>query len=307
MPLTLSILYRGPLSSCNYDCAYCPFAKHRETAEELERDRAALDRFTTWIERRPEGDRFRILFTPWGEALVRKWYQDGLARLTELPQVERAAIQTNLSCGLDWVERCDLKKLALWTTFHPSQIGREKFLQRCLELTRRGVRYSVGVVGLREHFADIAALRSELPAEVYLWVNAYKDVPDYYLQDEASWLANIDPLFPTNNTRHPSRGRPCRTGQKVISVDGDGTIRRCHFVKEPLGNLFEPGIEALLQPRLCPNATCGCHIGYVHLPELGLDETFGDGVLERVPAAPPQWTIERRGTGRLPLSISTIP
>ena len=137
-------------------------------------------------------------------------------------------------------------------------------------------------------------------------MNAYKDVPDYYMQDEASWLAKIDPLFPTNNTRHPSRGRPCRTGQEVISVDGDGTIRRCHFVKEPLGNLFEPGIEALLQPRLCPNATCGCHIGYVHLPELGLEETFGDGVLDRVPVAPLQWTIERRGSGRLPLSISTI-
>ena len=31
--MNLSILYRGPLSSCNYGCEYCPFAKHRETRD----------------------------------------------------------------------------------------------------------------------------------------------------------------------------------------------------------------------------------------------------------------------------------
>ena len=36
----LRILYRGPLSSCNYGCPYCPFAKHHETAAELKVDRA---------------------------------------------------------------------------------------------------------------------------------------------------------------------------------------------------------------------------------------------------------------------------
>src|SRR5439155_13329710 len=47
--LTLSLLYRGPLSSCNYDCGYCPFAKRRETAAELARDRTALGRFVDWV------------------------------------------------------------------------------------------------------------------------------------------------------------------------------------------------------------------------------------------------------------------
>jgi biotin synthase-like enzyme len=39
--MALSVLYRGPLSSCNYDCHYCPFAKHHETSAELRRDREA--------------------------------------------------------------------------------------------------------------------------------------------------------------------------------------------------------------------------------------------------------------------------
>jgi hypothetical protein len=38
-----------------------------------------------------------------------------------------------------------------------------------------------------------------------------------------------------------------------------------------------------LQPRACTNATCGCHIGYVHLDYLELGKVFGSGLLERVP------------------------
>jgi len=66
---------------------------------------------------RPASD--RRAFTPWGEALVRRWYRDAMTRLSHLPQIVRVAAQTNLSCGLDWIENCDLAKLALWTTFIP--------------------------------------------------------------------------------------------------------------------------------------------------------------------------------------------
>ena len=52
MALNLSILYRGPLSSCNYDCAYCPFAKQSDSAEELEaiaNNRRLFDGVVAWI------------------------------------------------------------------------------------------------------------------------------------------------------------------------------------------------------------------------------------------------------------------
>jgi MoaA/NifB/PqqE/SkfB family radical SAM enzyme len=292
--MNLSILYRGPLSSCNYACGYCPFAKRRETDAEHAADRRALERFLSWAAQRA-GDRISVFFTPWGEALIRRRYQQALIRLTGLEHVDRAVIQTNLSCRLDWVEACDLRKLALWATFHPGEVERERFLDRCLELFRRGVRFSVGVVGLREHAAEIEALRRELPAPVYLWINAYKRVPDYYTASDIERLTAIDPLFPVNNRRHPSLGRRCRTGEGVISVDGEGTFRRCHFVREPLGNIYEAGWEAALRPRPCSLETCGCHIGYVHLEHLGLDRVFENGVLERIPAGHPEaaWSPER--------------
>jgi MoaA/NifB/PqqE/SkfB family radical SAM enzyme len=282
MALNLSILYRGPLSSCNYGCVYCPFAKHAETASELAADRRALERFTDWVSTRGD-DRIGILFTPWGEALVRRWYQEALVRLTRLPHVTRAAIQTNLSCRLDWVENCDKRRLALWATFHPTEVERERFVRQCLDLDRRGVRFSVGAVGLKEQRDEIAALRRELPAHIYVWVNAYKREPNYYSSDDLSHFEAIDDLFPINTRSHPCQGHSCRCGTSVIAVDGDGTMRRCHFIKQPIGNLYAAGFEQALYDRPCPNATCGCHIGYVHLDYLRLYEVFGAGVLERIP------------------------
>lgn len=285
MALNLAILYRGPLSSCNYACGYCPFAKRQERPAELADDRNALARFVDWVASRA-ADRISILFTPWGEALVRKWYRDALERLTALPNVERAAIQTNLSCRLDWASRCDPTKLAIWATYHPGEVDRARFLDRCRELSRLRIRYSVGIVGLKEHFAELESLRRELPDDVYLWVNAYKRDPAYYSEDELRLLAGIDPLFPVNNARHASLGRSCRTGRSVISVDGSGTIRRCHFVPGILGNIYEPGFERTLVERPCPAQTCSCHIGYVHLDHLRLAELFGAGILERIPTEP---------------------
>ncbi len=283
--MNLTILYRGPLSSCNYGCVYCPFAKHAENAEEHERDRQALERFVGWVAGRV-ADRIAVFFTPWGEALIRRRYQQAIARLTHMPHVSKVAIQTNLSCRLDWVESCDKVRLGIWATYHPPEVAHDRFLAKCRELDARGVRFSVGVVGLREHDHAIAAMRAALPPHVYLWINAYKREVGYYSPEMLAFLTSIDPLFPINTRYHPSQGRACRAGESVISVDGDGTMRRCHFVKAPIGNIYDPAFADALYERPCPNATCGCHIGYVHMDEMRLYQVFGPGVLERIPAEP---------------------
>src|SRR5688572_32770434 len=115
--MNLTILYRGPLSSCNYGCSYCPFAKHAETRAEHEADGRALARFVHWAAGQTAVN-LAVFFTPWGEALIRRRYQQALAQLSHLPHVSRVAIQTNLSCRLDWVEECDKNRLALWATYH---------------------------------------------------------------------------------------------------------------------------------------------------------------------------------------------
>ncbi|MBL7496296.1 STM4011 family radical SAM protein [Frankia sp. CNm7] len=283
----LTILYRGPLASCDYDCPYCPFAKRRDTPEQLRSDRAALERFTDWVREQRQG--VSVLFTPWGEGLTRSWYRRALVELSHLPRVERVAIQTNLSHRVAWTADADLSRLALWGTYHPSQVPYGHFLGKCLDLAERGVRFSVGVVGQPDHLAAARRLRADLPGTVYLWVNAAEG--RVYTDAEAAHWTEIDPLFSYSRDPHPSHGLPCRTGETVVSVDGEGTVRRCHFVPTALGNLYDGSFRAALRPRPCPLDMCDCHIGYVHLEPLGLYGTFAGGILERIPVAWP-----RRGT-----------
>lgn len=293
--MRLDLLYRGPLASCNYGCAYCPFAKRRDSREALAADRAAWERFAGWLAAQERELRFGVLVTPWGEALIRRWYRDGLARLSHLPQIERVAAQTNLSCELGWLADADPEKLALWCTYHPAWVALDAFLAQCRRLDARGVRYSVGVVGCREHLAAARALRRALPADTYVWINAVK-AQGYTADEVAAWEA-IDPLFRINLPRWPSRGARCGAGERAITVDGDGTMRRCHFIAEPIGNLYDATWRDALVPRACTNADCHCHIGYVHLDYLELDKIYAGGLLERVPV--PE---ARRGHGlRLPV------
>ncbi|MFB7253481.1 STM4011 family radical SAM protein [Streptomyces nojiriensis] len=288
--MDLTLLYRGPLASCDYDCPYCPFAKRRDTTAQLRADRAALERFTGWARSRAGEDRLSLLFTPWGEGLVRSWYRRALVDLSHQPHVDRVAIQTNLSCRTDWLAEADPATLALWCTYHPGQTPFDRFLGKLRDLAGRGVRHSVGIVGLPENLEHARRLRAALPAHVYLWVNA-ADGHTYTDAEADTWTA-LDPLFPYSRHPHRSAGLPCRTGESVVSVDGDGTVRRCHFVRAELGNLYDGSYRTALGPRPCPLATCDCHIGYVHLETLPLYDVFAGGVLERVPAA---------GTPPLPL------
>lgn len=283
LPSALSLLYRGKLSSCNYDCDYCPFAKTRDSRATLQRDAADLARFVDWAAR--QRTTLSILFTPWGEGLVRKHYRDAMIALSHLPQVRRVAIQTNLCIGTRWLDCVDTRSFALWCTYHPSQVSLRAFVDRCLDLRRRAIRFSVGMVALRESFDEIERLRAALPADVPMWLNAYDQrTADYYDANDAARLTAIDPHFGYNLAPPPSLGAPCATGESVLSVDGDGDVRRCHFVAEPLGNLYDGSFAARLGPKPCPNMICDCFIGYVHRKDLPIARDYADGRLERIPA-----------------------
>lgn len=280
----LHINWRGPLASCNYDCAYCPFAKHVSPREELEQDAAELERFVAWCANvQHHRRRLSILFTPWGEALIRPHYAHALVELSQMDHVAAVAIQTNLSSRLEALAQARRSTLALWTTFHPSETSLDAFVDRCAQLDVLGIRYSVGVVGLREHFVLIEQLRTRLREDVYLWVNAYKSAgPGYYAEGEHERLAAVDPLFSYNAVRHQTLGDRCAAGREALFVRGDGRVSRCHFVERSLGNLYADTLETMLGDQPCPQASCGCFIGYVQLERLGLRRRFGDGLAARM-------------------------
>jgi hypothetical protein len=252
------------------------------TSCELEADRQALEKLTGWLGSRSY-DQISVMFTPWGEALIHHYYQNAIATLSHLSHLEKVVIQTNLSCHLNWLNQCHTERIALWCSFHPDQVERETFLDKCLELDRQGIRFSVGAVAIKEHKDDIITLRSQLPKHIYFWLNAYKHVPAYYTEDDMGFFESIDPFFRINTKVYASQGRVCRCSESVISVYGNGDIQRCHFIKETIGNIYTSGIEEVLQKRPCTNSTCHCHIGYVHMNDLNLYALFQDGILERIP------------------------
>ncbi len=278
----LTVLYRGPLSSCNYGCGYCPFAKRHETHVQHENDERALSRFIAWSLERAQAP-LRVFFTPWGEALTQRRYHHAMVTLSRAQHVERVAVQTNLSARLDWVRDADVSKLGFWATYHPEWTPLDRFVAQCATLERAGARYSVGVVGFPAHREPLRKLREALPPNVYVWVNAVKKLAERYTADDLAFFETIDPHFRVNLHPHASLGRSCRAGEDVISVDGEGNARRCHFIAVPIGNIYRPDFETALKPRPCSNQSCGCHIGYVHLDYLELGKLFGSGLLERIP------------------------
>lgn len=278
----MDLLYRGTLASCNYDCAYCPFAKRRDSRAQLARDARELARFVDWVagQTRP----LNVFFTPWGEAMVRRHYQEAIRSLSGMAHVGKVAIQTNLSGPLAWLEHVDKSKVGLWCTFHPGQTSQARFLERCMRLERMGVQFSVGMVAMREHLDAIRSLRAALPERIYLWLNAYdRRGPGYYQADELEWMDRLDPWFRYNRKPVPSLGKACRAGSQVLSVDGDGELARCHFLPQRLGNLYVDDLDDVLRERSCTRLKCDCFIGYAHRVDLPFYADFGQGVLARIP------------------------
>lgn len=283
-PGSLSLLYRGTLSSCNYACAYCPFAKKQDSRAVLARDAREVARFAGWVAQQTRA--IGVLFTPWGEALVRHHYRSAMQALAALTHVRQVALQTNLAGPLAWLSEMDAAsraKIGLWCTYHPDQTTIARFVERCARLDAMGVRYSVGVVALHAHYDAIQALRAALPEHVYLWLNAYdRRGPGYYSAEDLEWLDAIDPWFLQNRRPVPSRGKGCYAGETALSVDGDGELARCHFLPERLGNLYKDDLADMLQERSCPRFKCDCYIGYAQRKDLPFQTVFGDGVLARI-------------------------
>ncbi|MES2934919.1 MAG: STM4011 family radical SAM protein [Pseudomonadota bacterium] len=282
--MSLKVIYRGHLTDCNYSCEYCPFAKEKNSREMQALDRNDLARFVAWVEANSSAAMpMEIFITPYGEALVRKWYQEAMIALSHLPHVKKVAAQTNLAWNTQWLSRCNTETTALWTTYHPDFVTEDKFVDKCNSLAAMHIRHSVGVVGLREHFPKIAALRQRLPEDIYMWVNAYKRTENYYSEAEIAFLEDIDYLFRQNLPWYESMGKACKAGDEVVSVEGSGDLFRCHFIKTRKGNIFTDPLSSLLKKELCSKATCHCHIGYIHLDHLNADAVYGKGLLERIP------------------------
>ena len=290
-----TILYRGPLASCNYGCTYCPFAKRIDSDAQLDTDRAALTRFVRRVEEIAESRRLRVLFTPWGEALTRRWYRDAIVRLSH--RIDRVAVQTNLAAGSRWLADARSGHVGFWAAWHPSDTTLAGFVRRVDGVLAQGATISVGTVISAETAERALELHAAISDRAAVWLNPQAPLRRRFTGEQVERLTAIDPHFPHGLVRHRSRGRLCDAGQRSFTVDGRGRMRRCHFVDEVIGDFYANDWAQSLQTRPCPRPGCDCFVGFSQLRDLPIAEAMGDGLLERNPRLPSlgqtPWAIER--------------
>jgi MoaA/NifB/PqqE/SkfB family radical SAM enzyme len=287
--MTLLVLFRSRLEWCNYTCHYCPWnaIHNRVEAQAFREDAARVHRVIDRVAELPRPVEFFI--TPKAEYLVLPHWREAVGRLLALPQVRRVTVQTNLSFDLaEFLDRVEPSKLALWTTYHPTEVdegGLAELEVKWRLLQERGVPFSVGIVGTRENLPHAERLRQRLDPRVYLWVNAYKREGDYYTPLEIGRVRSLDPHFDLNNQHYPSFGQPCLAGFRAVYLDDEGDLRRCFFVGDVIGNLFHGGWQTLDGPLGCPKATCHCYVGHMHVVELDFRAVYGEYLSARIPLA----------------------
>lgn len=287
--MSLLVLFRTRLEWCNYTCWYCPWNANvrRLPPQAFREDEARLRRLVARVGELPQPVEFFI--TPKAEYLVLPYWRAAVRDLLALPQVRRVTVQTNLSFDLAaFLDEIDATRLALWTTYHPTEVPErelEALADKWRLLHERGVPFSVGIVGTRENLPHMHRLRRVLAPGVYLWVNAYQRARNYYTPAEVEEIRSVDRWFDLNNQYFPSRGRPCDAGHRAVYLDDEGDLRRCFFVGTVLGNLFRDGWTTHDGPRPCPQETCHCYVGHMHIVELGFRGIYGDNLAARIPLA----------------------
>ncbi|WP_053957194.1 STM4011 family radical SAM protein [Inediibacterium massiliense] len=279
------LYYRGVLSSCNYTCYYCPFAKKKASSVEIERDQKALMRFCKTIENILFKERISIFFTPYGEAMTHPYYTKAMIQLAKLEKVRYISIQTNLSFDvnefLDAIERSGVKKekIKLWGSYHPTMVRAEEFAKKANQLSLQ-IDICVGMVALSKRAQEIRELKKYLSPDIYLWLNGQAKHKIHYSLEDLSEFKEIDPFFPFEmNTR--TSFETCRSGSQSYFIEANGDILPCHMNKRPIGDFYS--LEKNLKPFECHRKLCDCYLAYSNIKDIRMIRFFGNTLPVRIP------------------------
>lgn len=290
------ILYRGSLKSCNYHCSYCPFSKHPISERELDRDRVQWWAFVKNLQKRAKALHIgALMVVPYGEAMIHRWYWEGMAQLSASADIDAAGIQTNLSFSvsefLSSFEKAGgvPEKLRLWATFHPEMTTVSEFAAKCRELRKQGIPLCAGSVGVPENLPLLQALKQELN-DIYLWVNKMDGLRRSYTQEEREAFEEIDPYFVRELMRVPSNAAMC---QNRLFVEADGRLRTCN-----ISSTLEKNWAALEDFPIpeCSRKQCSCYLAYGGRGDFMNQVLFGPYPLFRIPRCPKAVFLDIDGT-----------
>lgn len=282
---TKHIYFRGSLKSCNYSCYYCPFAKHKMTADELKQDREALQAFYQALKEEKNAS-LSIMITPYGEGMIHDYYQEVMIELAALPQVKAVGIQTNLSFSVEsWLDKMreaksDFSKFRIWGSYHPSMVSPEAFASKANKL-HRFMPISVGMVAVPEDLEAIGQLKKRLLPDIYLWLNGQSRRKSHYTGAQKALLKRIDPFFDYEINHIGPKSADCAAGKKSFLIEAGGKTYPCHMVNECIGKygLQESNAKAFQ----CKRHFCDCFLSYSQLALKDFENFFGEDRRFRIP------------------------
>lgn len=281
-----NIYYRGILSSCNYSCSYCPFAKRKSNQAELKKDFQQLNRFYREIENTTFDKPVGIFFTPYGEALIHNYYIEMMAKLSKLKSIKYVSCQTNFSFDIDKFlglikeNDGDLSKIKLWATYHSEMIDPEIFSNKA-KIISEHIDISVGMVAIPGKSDEVVEFREVLSQNIYLWINGKAREKSRYTKKEIDKLINVDPLFGSELFRHKVEKNCCTSGVESIFIEANGDIYPCNINKNKLGNFYESKIS--WKEVSCKRRICDCFLAYSNRKDILHVNYFSDYKYIRLP------------------------
>lgn len=256
------LYYRGALKSCNYGCYYCPFAKRASSERELEKDKALLLKFCNYIIDNTFEIPITLLFTPYGEALLHDYYIDAFAMLSRCANIAKVSCQTNLSFDAEhFIDRIDegggdLSKIALWSTFHPTETRADIFLSK-LHYLCRYIILSAGAVADPSSISDIVDMANNMPEGVYFWLNKMAKMGRRYTEEELKIFKGLYPLFQLELSRFKADIDRCAGGSESLFIDEAGGCYACNMSGIKLGSIY----SGYTKPNDC-KGRCDCFLAY---------------------------------------------
>lgn len=270
-----NIYFRSFLSSCNYSCSYCVFAK--SSLNDVKKDINCLDKFCNFIQSTEFLNKVSVFLTPYGEGLIHNHYIEGIARIALSPKTLYVSCQTNLSFNEDnFLEvlkayNVDFDKVKLWSSFHPEMVSADEFAAKVQKL-KKSIDLSVGIVAIPGSIEEVSSLRKALPEDVYMWINAKANEKTRYKKCEIDSLIKIDPLFNNELKKYRIQNDSCNCGTSSIFVNDRGDVYPCHINKEQLFNIYQKGYSKEFK---CNRNVCDCYVSYSNRKNSVLYKYFG--------------------------------
>lgn len=191
--------------------------------------------------------------------------------IIDLPNLIKVRIDTNLTLPAKALEKLNVKKTTLMTSYHPSRHTPEETLNQVKSYRKLGFDISmVNMVCKKEQMPTYEALRGQfeeqgipLAVSVYFGEDAKFDNATLNAYDRI--VDKTDIGFKTFFT---TEGLPCRASKHFISLNPQGMMYNCWGESK---SIFDRSFLISKESRPCPMKTCNCIEKYSMLEVTGRD------------------------------------